>query len=501
MARKEFLDYVFKYCIEPQLGYSFSINHTLPYSVIAVQEANLATRWNPLYWQCACLCINAGNSSTDFDSSDEGEKEECSENEVVEEVEKKTKRAAPNYGKIAKAISGAQLDGTIVALPDINKSQLDFIPDIENNSILYSLQAINVVSDDLLDRILENRPYTGPGDFYRRVAPTQGQMIGLIKAGCFDALCNKPRTVIMNSFLKFLAKQEIEIKDKLTTVQLKKAIELKMPELVDYKLPIRIYKFKQYIDSHQIDKANKRYVLSEEECIDFFNLFIKESLNPVKDEFVMLPGGKIAIKISAFKREFDKKIEPVMTYLNSEVGKAAYYATVQNDFIKVLADKYCSGSISKWEMDTMSYYYSGHELVNMNNAMYNVQNFNDMPEYPEKTDPICGIAGTITNADNNKHIVSVLTNYGVVDVKFFAGSYATFNQKISEIDPATKKKTVIDDSWFKRGNKIIVYGQRRENMFTAKNYRVDGYNRSVGLIEEIHSDGTLGVRYTRIKKK
>ena len=54
-SRPEFLHYVWDMCIKPQLGYSFSIPHDIGYSLIGWQEVNLATRWNPLYWQCACL--------------------------------------------------------------------------------------------------------------------------------------------------------------------------------------------------------------------------------------------------------------------------------------------------------------------------------------------------------------------------------------------------------------------------------------------------------------
>ena len=82
-TREDFLNYVWVYCIEPQLGYSFSINHTVPYSVVAVQEANLATRWNPLYWQCACLCVNSGNYVGEIGEDEEDEDIE----EIQEEVE------------------------------------------------------------------------------------------------------------------------------------------------------------------------------------------------------------------------------------------------------------------------------------------------------------------------------------------------------------------------------------------------------------------------------
>ena len=108
MARKEFLDYVWKYCIEPQLGYSFSLNHTLPYSLIAVQEANLATRWDPLYWKCACLCVNAGNYVKDMGDGDE-EEDTPEEVSTEETTGTKEKRVAPSYDKIAAIIDGSNL--------------------------------------------------------------------------------------------------------------------------------------------------------------------------------------------------------------------------------------------------------------------------------------------------------------------------------------------------------------------------------------------------------
>ena len=81
MARKEYLEYCWNHLVKPQIGYSFSIPHDIAYSIEAVQEANLATRYNPLFWACACLCVNAGSSATDFEENidqEDGEDEDTS---------------------------------------------------------------------------------------------------------------------------------------------------------------------------------------------------------------------------------------------------------------------------------------------------------------------------------------------------------------------------------------------------------------------------------------
>ena len=45
-----------------------------------------------------------------------------------------------------------------------------------------------------------------------------------------------------------------------------------------------------------------------------------------------------------------------------------------------------------------------------------------------------------------------------------------FKKQISTINPETGKKTVVEKSWFGRGNMLMVQGYRREDTFVAKNY-------------------------------
>ena len=459
-----------------------------------MQESNLASRWNILYWQCACLCVNAGNYVKDIEGDEEGEPEEV---ETVEE--KTTKRAAPNYGKIAKAIADAQHEGVVIELPSINEAQVDFVPDIENNSIAYSLQSINVVSQDLQDAILSQRPFTSIEDFIERVQPTIVQMTGLIKSGCFDRLCKKDRRAIMGDYLRLLAQKECPPKDKLTTVQLKKALELNI-SLPGFTTEIRLFKYKKYIDVKQADKVNKRYILTEPGCIKFFKDYLESDFNLSKGEYDYLPEGKVMVKESAFKRVFDKKISAIMDYLNTDEGKAAYQNLVQSDYINGIKEKYCQGTLSAWEMETMSFYFSGHELKNLNYGQYGCKSFFSLPEYSTSAD-MCAIAGTVTDYNNTKHIVSLLTPEGIVDVKFFKDVYARYNRKISVIDKKTNKKTVIEDSWFKRGTKIIVYGLRKENMFHCRSFRFStDYGtrvRMVGLIDKIYDSGLADIKFQR----
>ena len=107
------------------------------------------------------------------------------------------------------------------------------------------------------------------------------------------------------------------------------------------------------------------------------------------------------------------------------------------------------------------------------------------------------MAGTVVGSDNVKHIVNLLTPWGVVNVKMYAEMYNKYKAKISVVDPGTGKKKVLDESWFKRGTMLLVYGYRREDTFVAKNVKVNGYQRSVVLINGKGDGGRLDLRFSR----
>ena len=302
----------------------------------------------------------------------------------------------------------------------------------------------------------------------------------------------------MNKYLQDLADQEIPLKDKLTSVQLKKALDIGIT-FADYTDAIRMFKFKRYIKAHQFDAATKRYVLDDPACLRYFHYNVESQLNLSKGDYTVLPDGVIGMKPTAFDRVFNKVVEELLAYLNSEKGRKEYQQALQKQFIDNLKAKYCGGSISTWEMDTLTCYQHEHELAKVDARYYNICNFNELPEIAASDNDIVAIAGTVIDTVKLKHLVSLLTVYGVVDVKLSGPQFIKYNQRLTTVDPNTKKKTVIDESWFKRGTKLIVYGQRRNNVFSARSCRIDGFFRYIGRIEEVHTNGTIKAVYSRHK--
>ena len=183
-------------------------------------------------------------------------------------------------------------------------------------------------------------------------------------------------------------------------------------------------------------------------------------------------------------------IRPYVKSHNAELLEA-----VNNRLISDMWNKYCTGSISKWEMDAISCYIHSHELIDIDYDECGLDRFGDLALTPQidRYIPIKGkmipifklnrIAGTVLDRDKSKKMVTLLTTDGVVTVKIY-GIFQQYDKQISE-KGADGKKHVIEKSMFTRGNKIIVTGIRDgENEFRAKTYKNTPYHH-VELITSI----------------
>lgn len=486
-ASQELLDYVWNVQIKRQLGYSFSILHTLAYTVIALQELNLIYRYNPLYWNTACLTVNSGGI----------ESEEEEDDDEIEDGKPK-KKYATNYGKVAAAIGGIRQRGVKVALPDINKAKFGFSPDIENDAIVFGLKGMNGIGDDVVHTIVEHRPYQSLNDFFVRMFDTKliknGQMIQLIKGGCFDSFGE--RKEVMKEFIK----HTFEPKKQLNMQNMNMLINSELiPE--EYHLNERLFKYKAYISKFvhkNIPKPKDRQLILDDIAQHFFEQHFTEEC------VVGTHQGRTVISEKKFAKEYDKKMIEFKEWLSKE-------ETLEYVNESLLEQEYVfleNESISKWEMDSLSFYYHDHELAPVNNAKYDISHFNDLPEQPEVVKEYVSrgiprqefklqrIAGTVLDRDKNKHQVTVLTTDGVVTVKFYAGAFSHYNKQISK-PLGNGKKEIVEPSWFTRGNLLLITGFRRGNKFIPRKYRDSIYQHTVALIREIGENGDLVLQTER----
>ena len=511
--------YVWNVLIAMSKGYGFNLSHTLAYSLIGLQELNLAYRYPTILWDCACLISDSGgaereedeeenesnaveeyfdNSIGDFEDRDDSD-EEDDEEEASEKKKKKASKSA-NYGKIATAIGKMKHEGVSIVATDINKSEYTFAPDIANHRIIYGLSGITKVGDDLVRQIMDNRPYESIEDFISKVKINKPQMINLIKSGAFDSLYGGDRIKAMNEYIDLIA----EKKKRMTLQNLQMLINFNfIPE--DYEFQCKVYNFNKYLKKHKVDN----YYGIDNIALNFYsNNFDMDLLIPVSQP-LFAANYIFQIKQTDWDKIYKKQMDKIRPFIkdNNELLLNKVNWKLRQD----LWDKYCLGNISQWEMDSISCYIHDHELKNIKNGFYGLSNYSDLPENPivnyefRSKDTgqkiplfkICRIAGTVLDKDKNKKTVTLLTNDSVVTVKIFGDAFTHYDRQISEKRPDGTKK-VVEKSWLARGNKVIITGIRRDSDFIAKKYKNTPHHL-VELITDIDDEGYLTTQIERVQ--
>ena len=490
---------------------SFSIIHTIAYSTVAIQELNLAYHYPAIFWNTACLIVDSAglqdedeedslessiqvSENSEDDDSDEDDEEEDMESKKTSSKNEKVKKPKKvvNYGKISSAIGKMKQFGIAVVPPDINRSKYTFVPDVENNQIVYGIKGITKINDELAELIILKRPYKDLEDFISKVKTTKLQMINLIKSGAFDEISKQSRKDIMMDYVKSIS----GCKKKLTLQNMQMIINQNLiPK--DLKYLEKIYNFNKFL------KKNKYldiYYSLDDYCQEYFNTNFNSDLLSFID-------GTCCINQKDWDKIYKKEMEKIRPFLNDpETLKK-----LNNNLIKELWEKYCSGPVSKWEMDSIGFYNGEHELDGINEDDYDIVNFFSLPEEPivqttfttkeGKVIPIYQlerIAGTVLEKNKLKNIVTLLTKDGVVKVKIYKPQFIKYDKQIFERDIETGKKKILEKSWFTRGNKLIIMGIRRENDFVPKVYRNSKYKYSIGLIEDIdYSTGCISIKTER----
>lgn len=478
------VDYVWEQCITPQLAYSFSRNHTTPYSGEALQEMNLHFYYPECFWNCATLTVNA-----DIDEHSKGN---------------------TNYGKIAKAIYRSSNFGVPVLPPSINKSDISFTPMKQDNTILFGLAGLSGINYETAKLIIEHRPYTSFTNFLEKNKEQEllppSKIVTLIKAGCFDEF-ETDRKKTMTEFITTLVPE----KTSLNGQNLQRCIKIGVN--LDKKL-VRAYKFKQYVlNQHFLYckdpkfKSKKHYIVEEQYAKPHFEKYYMASLKENKDYYY--ENDKLIVVDKALEKALQPELDQLKTQLKTpEVIKSFNEKCFKEEYKK----RTKNNNTNRWSFDSTSYYhYNQHELDGIDFEKYNIDHFQDLAEQPDfilkhwgkrswrqfKLGRICGI---VVDKDDTKHMVDLLTpDQEVVSIKFNEGQYAYYKQVISETKEEGGSKTIIDESWFKRGTLLMVAGYRLDEDFKAKRYKKSIYQHTVVKIDRVDTNKELILQYEREK--
>lgn len=437
--REEFLEYCWQNCIEIQNGYAFSLPHAIPYTMILITEMNICLRYGLLYWQTACLNVNAKTLS----------------DEIV----------SPDYPKVAKAI-GALKKGTVVH-PDINKSKLSFTPDNDKNQILFGLNAINNIGKNEIECILNNRPFETFEDFMNKTNEVikPKKMVSVIKSGLLNSFGSRRDIMIEYMNEVFKPKKRIGITSAHKFIK-------DIPE--EYHNQINAYAYRKILKSQKLtDKQVFVFVRTISKHIEKYELDNNIQNN---SDLWNYDNDKFVVDMKRFNKWLDDYCTPVKDWLKSDDGRL----TELNYRKRLFWIENCLGSYATWNMDALNMYTGEHELeIDNYNYKDEAKSFNELAENPpvigykkfkNKSFPQydnCLLAGTVIDKNNNKGIAIVLTPDGVANVRVGRQRFSQYNKKIMKT--VNGKRKCVDNSWFERGTKLLCVGHRVQNDFKLNN--------------------------------
>lgn len=470
--------YVWEVLFRPQFGYSFSLPHIAGYTMILMQELNLASKYGVIFWKTGCLTVNSG---------------------LIGDKEGNT-----NYGAVAKAVG--DMKGTVLN-PSINRSKLGFTPLEDEDKILFGLKPISGLGKDAVKVIMEKRPFTSLEDFVERAVIGKPDVLDedkkviwkdntmsdkkgviVIKSGCFDELYpNKTRRELMVEYTRLVTPK----RDKLTMQNMPSMLNA-IPQL-QFKHELELYEFKQKVFGKKkvkMDEAIEQQVLNYRMNGVIFDY-----------EFV---DGELVIDKKSFDKAYKNEIEPLRQWMISPKAADVFNKKKMKEFWI----ENCMGKEEQWEMETVVFYSDKHELdyVPLQNY-FDISVFEDLKpsnivewkHWGKRRFPrfeLGIIAGTVVDKNKDKHIVYLSTQHGVVPVKYQKGAFLHYDKKV--VDVRGEKKVVLDPSWFTRGSQLVIVGYRRGDEFVPKVYKDTAYSHTT---MQIASYNDVEVTFNMEKKR
>lgn len=473
------VEYLWTVVVKPSLGYGFSLNHALPYSIIGVQCVLMGgVLFHPIYWQAACLLQRSG--ALDGKSSD--------------------------YNKIAKAVSLLTKQGVKIETLNINRSGRDFEIDEETNTIYFGFSGIKGLKEAAIDSILKVRPFESMLDCKVKSGADITSMVALIKAGAFNEFGS------IDSHIEILSKLQSDQKLKLngqnySTILKAGLWPMDIPEL---ELAARFFNFYQYLKS----LPNGKIAMHDpEHAADFFGtnekvlkfLEIME-ITPSNNPYVFQQfGDTYGVKKTAMKSIYDAYLRPMKQYL---IDHQEEMVTKFNELaITTWREKYfpSNQSPAQWEIETMGLCFHEHPMAHV----VNLSDFDDLPAEPQiasffkvkdRSIPIYKltmIAGIVIAKDKLHSSITLLTSTGPVEVKFRKQQFASYDAQISK--KVGDKKQIVERSWLNRGVGLIVHGMRQDDQFVAKTYKNSKMSHTAYKVTSILPSGKLEVQKERKK--
>ena len=357
------------------------------------------------------------------------------------------------------------------------------------------------MNDETVRKVIARRPYKNTEDFFDKVAPrttkeidekasehfsklgikvkktsdeyvevvkelkdgdnrlSKSQVVTLIKAGALREFGEDP----MTSMQKFVRRNTV-FKEKLNGRNLSSVIRLGLFDNEKYYKYKLIYQLRAELRKHKFDKENGINHTRVSELKDTLTQYFSPNVIHKQE------GEYVYVFMEKFEKEYEKFDEEMKSVL-------ATPEILQEYNIELLLEEWSSvaeGSVESWEMETIVFYSDKHELDYVDTELYNVTHLKQIPKEPvvESTYMYRGtqrenyklftIMGTVVDKNKDKANFTIITPDGVITCKTYKGAFSHYDKQVK------KDGKIVDKSWFTRGNRLMVRGYIKDDMFILK---------------------------------
>ena len=130
---------------------------------------------------------------------------------------------------------------------------------------------------------------------------------------------------------------------------------------------VKVYNFNRYL------KANKKedYYYLDNIAFSFYITNYNEDL--LEDVCITGDESTALILQKKWNAIYKKEMDTVRAWIKTNYDDIL--SQLNTTLLNEVTEKYANGNISKWEMDSLSFYYHEHELANLKTIIYNVKDY------------------------------------------------------------------------------------------------------------------------------
>jgi len=270
-----------------------------------------------------------------------------------------------------------------------------------------------------------------------------------------------------------------------------------LPEDLDFER--KVYNFTKYIRKTKI--GSNYYRLDDTAQGFYYENFDDSNLE-------ITTKGKetiVAIEVSKWDKIYDSYMDNVRDWISKDHDNIL--VSLNQILFEEEYQKYAAGNILTWELDSLNFYHSGHELTEVESTLPieidSIENIPDreiigffqikgkkIPKYQ-----IRHIVGTVLDKDKQKHLVTLSTPHGIISIKIYRAQFSSYDKVIIKYNEDGEKE-IVQDSFFKKGTFLIVSGIKDGELFIPKVYKEHEIDPI--LMFEVE-DGKFKKAYQKIK--